>query len=66
MTANRIYFTETETLRFIYLFGKMCDYLKVPAEVYEKMKNAFSKGIFLNTRIQGKFELSVLISKNRF
>ena len=54
--ANRIYFTETETLRMIYLFGKVYDYLKVPAEIYEEMKNAFSKGIFLNTRIKGKYK----------
>lgn len=54
--AKHQYFPETETLRIIYLSGKVYDYLKVTAEVYEEMKNAFSKGIFLNTRIKGKYE----------
>jgi hypothetical protein len=32
------------------------DYKKVPQEVYDEMKTAFSKGIYLNERIKGFYE----------
>ncbi len=54
--AKHHYDPQTETLRIIYISGKVYDYLKVPTEVYEEMKNAFSKGIFLNTRIKGFYK----------
>jgi len=52
------YNEQTKTLRVVYTSGIVYDYLKVPASVYEEMRNAFSKGVFLNTRIKGfyKFE----------
>ncbi len=50
--AEHQYFPETETLRIIYISGNVYDYLKVPADVYVEMKEVFSKGIFLNTRIK--------------
>ena len=54
--AKHIYHPDTETLRIIYTSGNVYDYLKVPQEIYDEMLGAFSKGIFLNTRIKGKYE----------
>jgi hypothetical protein len=44
------------TLRVIYISGAIYDYKNVPEEVYTAMKTAFSKGIFLNKNIKGKYE----------
>lgn len=41
-----------KTLIVVYLSGAMYEYLKVPQEVYEQMRNAFSKGTFLNKYIK--------------
>jgi hypothetical protein len=54
--AKMDYHPETETLRIIYTSCSIYDYLKVPAETFEKMKKAFSKGTFLNTEIKGKYD----------
>jgi hypothetical protein len=54
--AKMDYYPETETLRIIYQSGSIYDYLEVPAELFEEMKKAFSKGTFLNTRIKGEFD----------
>jgi len=43
------------TLRITYVSGKVYDYKNVPPEVYEEMKEAESKGTFLNYRIKGKY-----------
>lgn len=55
VVAHMQYNPEAQTLRIIYTSGNIYDYKKVPAEVYEEMKNAFSKGTFLNERIKGKY-----------
>lgn len=52
--AKHIYHPETETLRIIYISGNVYDYLNVPAEIYEEMKNAFSKGIFFKHEDKGE------------
>ena len=50
------YTPETETLRIIYQSGAVYDYIKVPAELFDEMKNTFSKGIFLNNRIKPLYD----------
>ncbi len=49
------YNEETRVLRIIYTSGLKYDYKDVPAEVFIALKNAGSKGIFLNKNIKGKF-----------
>ena len=51
-----IYDGDKETLRVIYVSGMVYDYKKVPLEVYQSMKAAFSKGTFLNKHIKGNYE----------
>jgi len=46
----------SQTLRVIYVSGRAYDYKNVPEEIYAAMKTAFSKGIFLNKNIKGKYE----------
>jgi hypothetical protein len=54
--ASTKYDPETATLRVIFLSGAIYDYLNVPPQVYGEMKNAFSKGTFLNERIKTSYE----------
>ncbi len=42
-------------LRVVFISGIAYDYLNVPKDMYEKLKNAFSKGEFLNKHIKGKY-----------
>jgi len=42
-------------LDVVFNSGNVYRYLNVPEEVYESMKNAFSKGTFLNTEIKPKY-----------
>lgn len=49
------YNAETATLRIIYVSGSIYDYTKVTESIYQEMKAASSKGIFLNTRIKGAY-----------
>jgi len=44
------------TLRLIYVSGMMYEYKKIPLEVYKSMKNASSKGNFLNRYIKGNYD----------
>jgi len=45
----------SSTLRVIYTSGVIYDYIDVPANVYEAMKKAFSKGKYLNEHIKGHY-----------
>lgn len=45
----------SSTLRVIYTSGVVYDYINVPAKVYEAMKNAFSKGRYLNEHVKGHY-----------
>ncbi|MCY0970414.1 KTSC domain-containing protein [Chryseobacterium wangxinyae] len=49
------YYPETEILRIIYQSGSVYDYVKVPQEIFDKFKEAKSKGQFLNAVIKRKF-----------
>ena len=46
----------TSTLRVIYVSGSVYDYKQVPEKVYMEMRNASSKGEFLNKHIKPKYE----------
>jgi len=48
------------TLRVIFISGKVYDYNKVPLEVYKAMKNAASKGSYLNRHIKGYYDYKKL------
>jgi len=50
------YDAKTARLRVIYTSGSIYDYKKVPVEVYNEMKTAFSKGEFLNKQIKPNYE----------
>ena len=50
------YDPETETLRITYVSGLVYDYLEVPEHIYLEMKEAFSKGTFLNENIKKNYE----------
>ena len=50
------YDATTSTLRVIYISGNVYDYKDVPEKVYKEMKEAFSKGEFLNKQIKPKYE----------
>ena len=50
------YDVNSSTLRVIYVSGAVYDYKKVPEEVYNEMKKAFSKGEFLNKQIKPNFD----------
>ncbi len=42
-------------LRITFVSGKVYDYKNVPEDVYNAMRVASSKGMFLNTEIKGKY-----------
>lgn len=43
-------------LRIVFVSGLVYVYKKVPATLYAQMKEAFSKGVFFNKYIKGKFD----------
>ncbi|HVW96518.1 MAG TPA: KTSC domain-containing protein [Mucilaginibacter sp.] len=55
VVAAMKYDESTSTLRITYTSGSVYDYKGVPAPVFEEMKNADSKGTFLNSRIKGTY-----------
>jgi hypothetical protein len=56
VVASIQYDMHSSTLRVIYVSGRVYDYKNVPEDVYKAMKNSFSKGLFLNQHIKGKYE----------
>ena len=50
------YDASTETLSVTYVSGNKYNYKHVPPAVYDEMKRAFSKGIYLNKFIKGKYD----------
>jgi hypothetical protein len=50
------YDTASSSLIIIFVSGLVYKYLHVPKEVYEQMKNSFSKGIFFNNHIKGIYD----------
>ncbi len=50
------YDADTNTLKIIFVTGKIYKYKKVPLEIYDAMKESFSKGIYFNNHIKDKYE----------
>jgi hypothetical protein len=50
------YDASKSTLRVVYVSGAVYDYKKVPEEVYNEMKTAFSKGEYLNKEIKPNYK----------
>ncbi|MCO5946486.1 KTSC domain-containing protein [Mucilaginibacter flavidus] len=55
VVAEMEYNEPASTLRITYTSGNVYDYKDVPPEVFEEMKEADSKGTFLNYRIKDKY-----------
>ena len=54
--ADIKYNEETCALRIRFVSGIVYEYQKVPLDVYQEMRKAFSKGIFLNQYIKGNYD----------
>jgi len=54
------YYPDKKLLRVIYVSGGVYDYKNVPENIYLAMKNAKSKGTYLNKRIKGRYEFDNL------
>lgn len=65
VVASMEYKADTATLRIGYVSGKVYDYEQVPENVYLEMKNASSKGTYLNRYIKGKYAFKKVNSKVR-
>ena len=50
------YYPDKKLLKVTYVSGSVYDYKNVPEKIYAAMKNAKSKGTFLNKRIKGRYE----------
>ncbi len=53
--ATMHYDPDSATLRVIFRSGMVYDYMNVPPAIYDAMKNAGSKGKYLNRHIKGKY-----------
>jgi len=49
------YDAKKQVLRIVYVSGNVYDYKNVPETIYQAMKNAASKGEYLNYHIKGKY-----------
>lgn len=49
------YDASTEVLTIFFVTGRVYAYKGVPPEIYERMKGAFSKGIFFNRHIKDRY-----------
>jgi hypothetical protein len=54
------YEKETKSLIVVFVSGAVYSYKNVPEKVYQQMKNAFSKGVFLNTKIKDNYDFEKL------
>jgi hypothetical protein len=52
------YRAERRELEIEFRSGRRYVYAEVPAEIYEQMQAAFSKGEFFNTRVRDSFEFT--------
>jgi len=50
------YNEQASTLEVVFLSGRVYKYLQVPAKVFNAMKNAISKGSYLNRYIKGFYD----------
>ncbi len=49
------YNLKTNTLKIVFVNGLIYDYKHVPEKIYQEMKESFSKGVYFNRRIKGKY-----------
>ncbi|MBO9153338.1 KTSC domain-containing protein [Chitinophaga sp. GCM10012297] len=54
------YDPRTAVLKITFVTGKVYEYLSVPQEIYNNMKEAFSKGQFFNKHIRDHFTFRIL------
>ena len=50
-----IYDEANRRLRVFFISGIVYDYINVPGDLYNKLRNAISKGKFLNKHIKGNY-----------
>jgi len=50
------YDAEHKVLKIIFVSGMVYLYKKVPADVFDEFKSAFSKGIYFNQHIKNNYE----------
>jgi len=50
------YDAKHEVLRIIFVSGMVYGYKKVPVDVFNEFKSAFSKGIYFNQHIKNNYE----------
>jgi hypothetical protein len=55
VVSSMNYDADTHILRVFFVSGSVYDYKNVPLKVYEQMKQASSKGTFLNQVIKARF-----------
>ena len=55
VVAKFKYNAARSVLRVFFVSGREYDYLRVPLDVYEEMKQSASKGTFLNLRVKGAY-----------
>lgn len=55
VVAHINYDAARHVLRVKFLSGSVYDYLNVPEKIYRAMKEAFSKGTYLNEHIKGHY-----------
>jgi hypothetical protein len=48
-------------LRVFFISGIAYDYINVPGDLYEKLRQALSKGKFLNEHIKGKYPFEKVV-----
>lgn len=53
--STYVYDPERSTLRVKFVSGLVYDYLDVPVEVYQSMRQSYSKGSFLNRYVKGQY-----------
>jgi hypothetical protein len=54
--SSYVYDREKSVLRVSFVSGLIYEYTGVPESLYIEMKNSFSKGVFLNKKIKGKYQ----------
>ena len=56
VVADFFYNEKTNSLKIIFVSGKIYNYKNVPEKIYRAMKESFSKGIYFNRHIKDKYD----------
>jgi hypothetical protein len=57
-----IYDEAKRRLRVFFISGIAYDYMNVPKDLYDKLRNAISKGKFLNKHIKGRYAFEKVVN----